>query len=372
MTLLTIDGSIGEGGGQVLRTALSLSALLNHPVELVNIRAGRRQTGLRPQHVQAVRATAALCNADVTGDAEHSTTLLFEPRTPPRAGSYRFDIGTAGSATLLLQCVLIPLSLASGPSEVTVTGGTHVAWSPPFDFLLQVYLPALEPLGFQAQARLNRWGFYPQGGGQIVLSVAPRQAPSPAAPGWAGPRAPLSSLHILSAASLVGNQVTARQANRAHNRLLDAGFPPALLHTRLLNPRAAGPGTCVFLLASYGPGQHAGFTAYGRRGYPAERVADDAVDAFLRHHRSDAAVDPHLADQLLLPLAVSGHSLHFTTSEITGHLVTNAAVIARFLGPCVTVDGALGAPGTVRIDHSPGLPDRPPGQSPASPPALPC
>lgn len=369
MTLLTIDGSTGEGGGQVLRTSLSLSVLLNCPVQFVNIRAGRRQPGLRPQHVQAVKAAATICDAQVTGASEHSTTLLFEPRNPPHAGSYRFDIGTAGSVTLVLQSVLVPLSHAAGPSRVTVTGGTHVAWSPPFDFLKHVYLPALGPLGFQASAHLDRWGFYPQGGGQIDLSVEPYQAPSSPRPGWTFPRQQLGSLHIMSAAANVGNQVTARQAKQAYNRLLDAGFAPDLLQTRLLNPRSPGPGTCLFLLATYQHGQPAGFTGYGRRGYPAERVADDAVDAFLRHHRSDAPVDPHLADQLLLPLVASGHELAYVTSEITPHLMTNAWVIAQFLGPCVTVEGRPGATGTVHIHPPTGLTGRAGGQL-AAPPTI--
>jgi RNA 3'-terminal phosphate cyclase (ATP) len=367
VTLLTLDGSTGEGGGQVLRTALSLSVLLTRPVQLVNIRAGRHRPGLRPQHVQSIKAAAAICSAQVTGATEHSTTLRFEPGTPPRAGTYRFDIGTAGSASLVLQSILVPLSYASGPSQVVVTGGTHVAWSPAFDYLQQVYLPGLEPLGFQASAQLQRWGFYPQGGGQVMLSVAPHQALSSPMPGWTQPRQQLRSLHILSAAANVGNQVTARQASQAYNRLLDAGFASNLLHTRLLNPQSSGPGTCLFLLATYGPGQQAGFTGYGRRGYPAERVADDAVDAFLHHQRSDAPVDPHLADQLLLPLVASGHDLAFVTSEVTPHLLTNAWVIAQFLGPCVLVEGQPGAPGTVRIQPSPGLASRPDGKSITTP-----
>lgn len=367
MTLLTIDGSTGEGGGQVLRTALSLSVLLNRSVQLVNVRGGRRQPGLRPQHLQAVKAATAICDAQVTGAREHSTTLLFEPRTPPRAGSYRFDIGTAGSATLVMQSVLVPLSQAGGPSQVTVTGGTHVGWSPPFDFLQLVYLPALRSLGFRASAQLDRWGFYPQGGGQIALSVEPYEAPSLPIPGWTQPRGQLNSLHIVSAAANVGNQVTARQAKQAYNRLLDAGFAPNLLHTRLVNPRSPGPGTCLFLLATYQHGQPAGFTGYGRRGYPAERVADDAVDAFLRHHRSDAPVDPHLADQLLLPLVSTGRELTYVTSEITPHLLTNAWVIAQFLGSCVIVEGQPGTGGTVHIRTPSGQPG---GRMAAAPKSL--
>lgn len=353
MSLVTIDGSTGEGGGQILRTALSLSAVLSRPVRIVNIRAGRKQPGLRPQHVQAVKAAAAICNASLEGAKEHSRELLFAPQTPPQPGAYHFSIGTAGAATLVLQTVLAPLSYADGASRVTVAGGTHVSWSPPFDYLAHVYLPALAPLGYRAQVKLAKWGFYPKGGGEISLRIEPRLAPEGIMPAWAQPRDDLQALRITSAAANVGNQVTARQAKQAFNRLAAAGFAPDLLHTRLLNPSSVGPGTCLFVLAEYAGGLAVGFTGYGRQGYPAERVADDAVDAFLAHQRSGAAVDPHLADQLVLPLALAGQDLAFSTSEITQHLLTNTWVVAQFMGPRFAVAGQEGQQGVVRCMNSP-------------------
>ena len=355
--MITIDGSTGEGGGQVMRTALSLAAILGQPVEITNIRAGRQQPGLRPQHVQAVRAVAALCSARLEGAQEHSRELRFEPQTPPQAGRYGFEIGTAGAATLVLQAALLPLALTSEPSTVTVQGGTHVAWSPPFDYIEQVYLPALAALGIDCQVELVKWGFYPRGGGQIRATIQPaplmppalaglreasrRGRPSQPAPWWTRPRGALTALSVLSAAANVGNQVTARQASRAHNRLAAArlGVTP---QTRLLNPPSAGPGTCLFILAEYADGARAGFTGYGRQGYPAERVADDAVDAFLAFHVSDAPVDPHLADQLILPLALTDQPLAFRTSQITQHLLTNIWVVEQFLGPRFQVNQQTG------------------------------
>lgn len=350
--MLTIDGSTGEGGGQILRTALSLAALLRRPVALTNIRAGRQQPGLRPQHVQAVNAVAAICNARVEGAAEHSRELLFEPQTAPQAGKYRFAIGTAGAATLVLQAVLPPLSRAAGPSQVVVTGGTHVAWSPPVDYVQQVYLPALAPLGYAAEVDLVRWGSYPRGGGEIALRVHgvsqdPLEGVAATSPPWAQPRGELLAVQVTSAAAHVGQQVAALQARQVYNRLAAAGIAPHLIETRLFHPPSPGPGTCLFLLARYSGGVCAGFTGYGRQGYPAERVADDAVDGFLRHHASGAPVDPHLADQLILPLALAGVTTDFATSEITRHLLTNAWVVAQFLGPCVAVQGSLGEPGRV-------------------------
>ena len=367
--MITIDGSTGEGGGQVMRTALSLAAILGQPVEIINIRAGRQQPGLRPQHVQAVRAAAALCNARLEGVNEHSRALRFEPQTPPQAGRYGFEIGTAGATTLVLQTVLLPLALSGGPSTVTVHGGTHVAWSPPLDYVEHVYLPALAELGIDGRVELLRWGFYPRGGGALRATIQPtspalagrdlspaladlceaprRGRPSQPAPWWTRPRGALTALSIQSAAANVGNQVTARQASRAHNRLAAArlGVTP---QTRLLNPPSAGPGACLFILAEYENGARAGFTGYGRQGYPAERVADDAVDAFLAFHASDAPVDPHLADQLILPLALLGQAMTFRTSQISQHLLTNIWVVEQFLGPRFRVSGQAGEAGEVQ------------------------
>jgi RNA 3'-terminal phosphate cyclase (ATP) len=360
VSLVTLDGSAGEGGGQILRTALSLSAVLSRPVRVASIRAGRKQPGLRPQHVAAVKAVAALCNARVEGAQEHSHELRFEPQTPPQAGVYHFEIGTAGSATLLLQAVLVPLALASGPSLVTIGGGTHVAWSPPFDYVEQVFLPAIAPLGFQARLELLRWGFYPRGGGKLTAQIvgtqdlglgnSPEQSTvlAPGAPAWSEPRGELQNLSVLSAAANVGNQVTARQASQAHNRLTAARLPVPC-QTKLVNPPSAGPGTCVWVLAEYTGGVRAGFAGYGRQGYPAERVADDAVDGFLAFHAGDAAVDPHLVDQLILPICLTGRPVAFRTSEITQHLLTNVWVVERFLGSCFEVAGELGSPGEVRF-----------------------
>lgn len=351
--LLTLDGSTGEGGGQILRTALSLAAVLGRPVRIVNIRGGRKPPGLRPQHVQAVKAAAALCNARLEGAKEHSRELLFEPQTPPQPGTYRFDIPTAGAATLVLQTVWLPLAHAGAPSRVVVTGGTHVSWSPPFDYLAHVYSPAVAPLGYSGRLQLHRWGFYPKGGGEIALEVEPRGQPALDPPPWARPRGELEAVHILSAAANVGNQVTSRQARQAYNRLVEAGLSAHRLHTRLVNPPSAGPGTCLFLLARYAGGVVAGFTGYGRQGYPAERVADDAVDEFLAYHATTAAVDPHLADQLVLPLALSGYDLSFATSRVTHHLITNVWVVSQFMGRRFEIVGQEGAPGYVRCSSSP-------------------
>ena len=176
--MLTINGSTGEGGGQIVRSAVSLAAITGRPVTLKNIRANRKNAGLAAQHLTAVRAAAIICDAHLRGDALGSTELVFEPQSSPVAGLYEFNVadarqgGSAGSATLVLQTVLLPLALADAPSTVTVRGGTHVAWSPSFHYLHNVYLPALARLGVQANAVLDAWGWFPAGEGAITVNLS--------------------------------------------------------------------------------------------------------------------------------------------------------------------------------------------------------
>jgi RNA 3'-terminal phosphate cyclase (ATP) len=167
-----IDGSRGEGGGQILRTSLALSALLRQPVKIVNIRANRAQPGLKTQHLAGVLALAGITEAEVTGAHKHSTSLDFRPRTI-KSGRYRFEISTAGAASMLFGAVLAALLFAKQPSDVTITGGTHVPFSPPFHYLAGVFLPFLRKLGALADLRLVHWGFYPRGGGEIRGHVTP-------------------------------------------------------------------------------------------------------------------------------------------------------------------------------------------------------
>jgi RNA 3'-terminal phosphate cyclase (ATP) len=341
--MVEIDGSTGEGGGQVLRTALSLACVLGRPLRMRNIRRGRERPGLMPQHLACVRSAAALTGARVEGDEWGSLSLDFRPG-PPRPGTYRFDIGTAGSASLVLQCVLPPLLLAEGHSEVVVTGGTHVPLSPPFDYLAGVFLPALGELGLRARAELRSHGFYPRGGGEVRASVA--------GGGKVRSRHFLEpgDLVELSGRSGVANlplSIADRQAGALREAL--GGLRPSM---ETVEVAARGPGTFVFLLARY---QHAvaGFAALGRKGKRAEAVGREAAQEFLAHHRSGAALDPYLADQAVLYLALAEGLSRFTTSRITSHLRTNLEVIRAFTGAeyeieeplTVTVEGVGFRPG---------------------------
>jgi RNA 3'-phosphate cyclase len=334
--MLHLDGSYGEGGGQLVRTSLSLSALLGEPVKITDIRAGRARPGLRPQHLTAVKALARITHGEATGAELGSRELTFRPRAL-RGGAYFFDVaektGSAGSATLVAQALLPPLLAAREPSTLTIRGGTHVAWSPPAHYLMQVFLPALAEMGAEVSMTLSRWGWYPRGGGEVRLTIRPAARLSP--PQWLAPPAP-ALFQALSAASRVPPHVSQRQAKRLQERL-GSGLPVAEVAADSLDP-----GSFVFL---WGP--HAGFHALGARGKPAEKVADEAAADFLSFTQRRAALDRHLADQMLLYLARAAGPSAITTEEITSHLLTNLWVIEQFLGPTFQVRGNLGERGEI-------------------------
>jgi len=387
--VIAIDGSYGEGGGQTLRTALSLSAITGQPVRIDRVRAGRQQPGLRPQHLTAVRAAAAICGARLEGDSVGSQRLLFEPRHRPQAGRYLFDVqdaasgGSAGSVTLVLQTIMLPLALADGNSGIVLRGGTHVAWSPPFHHVQRVYLPALQWLGIQTEVDLLRWGWYPQGGGEVRASVTGQRLSEPAccadtpqeslgalhagAPSSGarlGPQLqpPTSSFQLtsrgelvrlsgLSATSRLPEHVAERMRHRALEHLRTYGLSAEV---ELVDAQSPGPGAGLFLFAEYathgGGSLVCGFSAFGRRGKPAEGLADEAVAALLDHHESGAPVDPYLADQLILPLVLAGGTAAFRTSRITEHLLTVVWVVQQFLASGITVAGDLGQAGSVTVE----------------------
>lgn len=324
---LVIDGSYGEGGGQILRAALSLSVLTGRPFRVVNIRAKRPKPGLRPQHLTAVRAAAALCAAQVEGDAEGSMELTFAPQTAAQPGSYRFDVGTAGATSLILQTVIPPLAEAEGPSWVSLSGGTHVPWSPPFHYMSRVFLPAVHTLGWRVSLTLKRWGWYPRGGGRVQAVIQPA-GPAPAEVDWTE-RGRLVHLWVLSASSNLPAHIRERQAKQARRRLQAAGLPPD--EVEIVDAPSPGVGTCVVIAATYENGW-GGAGALGEKGKPAEKVADEAVDAFLAFHESGAALDPNLADQVIVPLAARGvQRWQFSTPRVTNHLRTVIWLVQQFV-----------------------------------------
>jgi len=350
--VIVVDGSTGEGGGQVLRTALSLSILTGKGVEVQNVRAGRPRPGLRPQHLAAIRAAAAICGAKVEGAQLESQAVRFIPGGPARPGSYTFDVariagrGSAGAVGLVFQTIFLPLALADGPSHLTLRGGTHVPWAPPVDYLQTVFLPTTARMGLRAEVELTDWGFYPAGGGEIEVQVEGR--PGPPAPLRLMERGAVRRVWGRGVAANLPAHIPQRMANRASNLLATMELPARVDTLRV---RSAGPGAATLLFAEYEQAV-SGFAAYGRKGLPSERVAEAACEELKEHHLTGAPVDPHLADQLALPMALAGGTSSLVTSKVTGHLLTNLAVIEPFLPIQAHVEGAPGQPGLITITGS--------------------
>lgn len=329
--MLTIDGSQGEGGGQILRTSLALSLVTGQPFRLEHLRAGRQRPGLLRQHLTAVEAARAVGGAEVLGAELGSQTLEFRPgKVTP--GDYRFAVGTAGSATLVLQTILPPLLTASGVSTVMLEGGTHNPFAPPFDFLARCFAPLIERMGPRLEFNLVRRGFFPAGGGKFLARIEPVKSltrldlPERGAIRQRRARALLSRLP-----THVGERELAVVCEQL-------GWCPEECQVEpVTNP--VGPGNALLLEieTEYVTGV---FSSFGERGRTAEQVAHEATDAASTWLAAEVPVDEHLADQLLLPLALAGGG-SFRTVKPSLHFTTNAAIIQRFL------------PVAVRVEHEP-------------------
>jgi RNA 3'-terminal phosphate cyclase (ATP) len=352
--MVVVDGSAGEGGGQVLRTALTLSVLTGLAVEVQNIRAGRPRPGLQPQHLTAVQAAAAVCGAHVEGADLESHRVRFVPGGEVRSGTYTFDVaqtagrGSAGAVGLVLQTVLLPLALTGGTSWLTIRGGTHVPWAPSVDYLQQVFLPAAARMGLHVEAELTAWGFYPAGGGEVRVRVEGR--PAPLVPLRLMGRGALKRVWGRAVAANLPAHIPQRMANRARNLLkaMIAETPSRVDTIEALRVRSAGPGAAIFLFAEYEQGV-AGFCAYGRKGLASEHVAAAACEDLLAHYRAAAPADPYLVDQLTLPMALAAGTSEVATSVITGHLLTNLSVLRAFLPLEARVKGERGGAGVLTI-----------------------
>jgi RNA 3'-terminal phosphate cyclase (ATP) len=346
VTLLTIDGAHGEGGGQILRTSLSLSCILQRGCNIVRIRAGRKKPGLLPQHLASVLSAQKVSDADVKGNEFGSSSLVFQPRAL-REGRYLFDVarerGSAGSVSLVLSTLLPPLVYAPGPSHITVKGGTHVPFSPSFQFVDEVLLDLLLRMGVQAEVQLVRYGYYPMGGGEVRLRVEPSRELTGL---HLTDKGTLKAIRGVSAVSNLPRSVAERQRQQALHRLQEKGMD---VEIEVRSESARGKGTFFFLAADF-DGLLCGFSALGAKGKRAEQVADEAVEALFHHTARPGAIDPHLADQILIYAVLARGRTVFTTSKVTHHMMTNAWVIEQFLGTRVKVEGELGAPGRVEVE----------------------
>ncbi len=343
--MVELDGSMGEGGGQILRSSLTLSLLTGKSFHLRHIRAGRTKPGLQPQHLMSVRAAGTIGQAKVRGDRQGSQELVFEPGKI-QAGNYRFEIGTAGATGLVLQTLALPLALdTDAPSTLTITGGTHTTTAPCFHFLDVTWRAYLEHLGMRIRMRMVRPGFYPRGGGEIEVQIQP----CPAALGFTAGRAGPVRITGFSAIAGLPDHVARRQARRAVNRLRDQSLE-AHLHEETWE---GGPGSVLALVVDTTPAPVL-FFGLGARGKPAESVADEAVDALLgylgrRREGETELVDPHSADQLVLPLALARPASDFAVAEVTPHLLTNLGVLRAFLDREIVCEGEEGKIGRVRM-----------------------
>jgi RNA 3'-terminal phosphate cyclase (ATP) len=317
--VLTIDGSFGEGGGQVLRTSLALSAITGTPFTVHHLRAKRSKPGLLRQHLTGVRAVAEVCGAEVRGAALGSTELTFAPGEI-RPGEYSFSIGTAGSCGLVLQAVLPVLVSAAGPSRVVITGGTHNGAAPPAPFLQHALLPLVRRMGPTVRLTVDRCGFYPAGGGQYTVEVAP----APLVPLVLEQRGELREIVPVAVVSNLPTRIGERELGVVRKEL---GLPGSAGRVEVVD--SPGPGNAVWLEAH---AEHVTdvFTGFGRKGAPAEQVAQEAVDELVAWRERDVPVGEHLADQLLVFLALAGGG-RFRTVPPSLHTTTNAAIVSRFL-----------------------------------------
>jgi RNA 3'-terminal phosphate cyclase (ATP) len=319
--MITIDGSEGEGGGQVLRTALSLSLVTGKPFRIEKIRANRPRPGVMRQHVTAVEAACAIGGAECEELAVGASELTFTPGKV-KPGQHRFAVGTAGSTSLVLQTILPPLMLADGPSSLVLEGGTHNIFAPPFDFLDRVFLPILNRMGPRVSARLVRPGFYPAGGGRIEVEIEP--CPSLTRIDLLE-RGELRSVGARALVAALPGEIAVRELAEVERIL---GWPEEARRIEQL-PERQGPGNILMLEAAFDQVTEL-VSGFGKLGVPAQTVGEQASKRMAGYLASTAAAGPYLADQLLLPMALAGGG-SFTTVSPTKHSLTAAEVIARFL-----------------------------------------
>jgi RNA 3'-terminal phosphate cyclase (ATP) len=344
--LLQLDGSLGEGGGQILRTALSLSLLTGRPFRMVKIRANREKPGLRPQHLAAVEASAELGQAEVRGARVGARELTFRPGMYS-ARELSIDIGTAGSTGLVLQTLHLPVAMrATLPVRLVLAGGTFNPHAPPYPFLETTWRGYMTAFGMPTALAMPAAGFYPRGGGQLDALIEPATPRSWVQTG----RGPLRRLYGKAGVANLPDEIACRMRDRALHRLTAHGLPAEIELVRWTSP---GQGAALCLTADHDDAVLTTFVGLGRRGKPSEAVADCAVDQLLGFEAvTGAAVDPHSADQILLPLALAPGRSEFTTSAVTEHLRTNAHTIRRFLDCVITIEDPRGGdqPGRVVIE----------------------
>uniref|UniRef100_A0A7J3YTG0 RNA 3'-terminal phosphate cyclase n=1 Tax=Ignisphaera aggregans TaxID=334771 RepID=A0A7J3YTG0_9CREN len=327
--MLVVDGSFGEGGGQILRTAIGLAAALGKPVKVVNIRAKRKNPGLQPQHLTAVRALAEITSAKVEGASVGSMELVFEPRRP-KGGSYIFDVGTAGSVTLVLQALIPVLPYLDRDAVIELRGGTDVPWSPPVDYMRFIFIPMARRFGLNMNLELIRRGHYPRGGGIIRIYVKPSRK--------------LRAIEVVERGELkrIGGRshcvklpkhVAERQANSA-KEVLERLRAPLHIELEFYDPKSdphLGPGSGIVLYAEFS-NSIIGADALGEKGKPAEVVGREAAQKLLQEMESGAAIDSHMGDMIVALACLAEGVTKYTTSKVTLHTETVLKIAEEITG----------------------------------------
>lgn len=325
--MIYVDGNFGEGGGQVLRTSLGLSMITSQPFTITNIRAGRKKKGLLRQHLTAVKAAAEVCNAQVEGDFIESGELTFIPGDVV-AGNYRFEVGTAGSATLVLQTILPALMRLNADSTIVLKGGTHNPYAPPFDFLQKSFFSVLRKMGVSVKGSLKKHGFYPAGGGKFLVEIAPCKR--------------LLPLHIektgkfiakkaVAVSSQIPEKIGIKEIDLVSEKL---SLPKTACVAK--NVDSAGPGNVVLLEAGCDEITEI-ITGFGQKGLSLKKVVANVVRQYRYYQRAEVSVGLYLADQLLIPMALAGEG-SFTTVKPTLHTITNIEIIKKFLNISIDVE----------------------------------
>jgi RNA 3'-phosphate cyclase len=345
--MIEVDGSIGEGGGAVLRTALALGAVSHKSIHIYNIRARRPKPGLQPQHLRGVEALAKIANARVEGARLQSKELTFEPGAI-EGGKHRVNIGTAGSTTLILQILMPTAAFAAKPLEVEITGGTDNLLAPPVNFLQHVTLSVLRKMGYRGEVEVVRRGHYPRGGGIVRACIEPVGKLSSLC--LTDPGGVKRIAGISHCVRLLGH-IAVRQAHAAKRVLLEAGYA-ASVKTEFYEPSRdphLGPGTGITLWAETERGAILGAGSLGKPGKPAEQVGREAAESLVKQLRTGCAVDRHLTDQLIPYLALAEGKSEITSAELTMHALTNIELVEQILGVKFEVEGQLGKPGKISV-----------------------
>lgn len=347
--MIEIQGDILEGGGQIIRTSISLAALAGEHIHITKIRHKRPNPGLQPQHVTAAKAIATFCDAQTEGLTQGSTELVFKPNGHT-SGRFKFDVGTAGSIPLVLQALMPCIAFAPNHVELEITGGTDVKWSPSIDYIRLVTLPTLHLMGYELNLTVNRRGHYPKGGGHVKVSTTP---PRRLRNITLTKNDQLTSIQGVSHCVKLPTHVAQRQADAAKRILTRAGYNELKVDVESYasdqDPHI-GPGSGITLVAAHANPSIIGADALGERGKPAEQVGEEAARRLIEELNSQASVDRHMGDMIIPYMAVAdGHS-EVSVSQITMHTLTNIHVAEKILKVKFQVNGNVGQAGSISVD----------------------